>query len=222
MTAVRVGDGAFPASQGSSGHTGSKQPHWYSCSSAVLAGDIKESSVPCRCPWPCDGRSCSHCQRGDCLILLACSHRATRSHAQCGPCAPRGICRYLLVAWLSLLFSWLLLQPLSQGTRGLSACTARPSPMAEPRPRASRCPQILPALTARWAAGGKGQLLGCCWHGVRAEWSSTEHQLKSAKRSLRLGAERVATACCISVGKGHSLHFFSCRISVQTPLWAGE
>lgn len=81
------------------------------CYSATLAGDIKESSVPCRCPSPCDGRSRSLAvSGGDCLIRLACSHRGTRSHAQCGPCAPRGICQYLLVACLLLLLSWLLLQ----------------------------------------------------------------------------------------------------------------
>lgn len=155
---------SLPPSQGSSGPRGSEQPCQCGCPSATLAGEIKERGVPCRGPSPCDGRSHSVAvSRGDCLIPLACSHRGTRSHTQCGPCAPWGICRYLLVAWLLLLLSWLLLraaQPrgwrlISIQSQALPRCLNLPARLR--RLRAPRCLQILPALTARspaWRGAG--------------------------------------------------------------------
>lgn len=103
--------------------------------------------------------------RGDCLIRLACSHRGTRSHTQCGPCAPWGICRYLLVAWLLLLLSWLLLQPaqprgwrlISIQSQALPRWLNRPARLR--RLRAPRCLQILPALRA-YSPAQLGEELG--------------------------------------------------------------
>lgn len=132
---------------------------------------------------------------------------------------------------------------LSQGAGGLSAFRARPSPLvAEPparlgRPRAPRCLQILPALTAGWAArrcqlprphppcrGREGeQLLGWGWRGARAERSLREHRWKGVQAALTLGAERVSLVWLRFPGKETSFPFLLVPgIPAQTPLCAGE
>lgn len=104
-------------------------------------------------------------------------------------------------------------------------------------PRAPRCLQILPALTAGWAArrcqlprphppcrGREGeQLLGWGWRGARAERSSREHRWKGVQAALTLGAERVSLVWLRFPGKEMSFPFLLVPgIPAQTPLCAGE
>lgn len=177
---------------------------------ATLAREIKERGVPCRGPSPCDGRSHSvSVSRGDCLIPLACSHRGTRSHTQCGPCAPWGICRYLLVAWLLLLLSWLLLRPaqprgwrlISIQSQALPRCLNRPARLR--RLRAPRCLQILPALTASSPAWrGAGAKHWCrVWAGRTGQDPPQEEQ---ARISFSPAARQMAAGWAVGEDDGPS------------------
>lgn len=86
-------------------------------------------------------------------------------------------------------------------------------------PRAPRCLQILPALTAGWAArrcqlprphppcrGREGeQLLGWGWHGARAERSSREHR-KVFRRRSRWELSAFHLSGCVSPGRRRVFH----------------